>query len=177
MATAPRTVNTTGFKLAFTVGSLVVLSVAALAIGGFTESAPAGGENEVQEFLGGGMGFTSLIALFVSLFLGWAWVSVRLLFGLAEWRMELHYWIAWAALSAALVHGIGLMEMGDLRGWLSGWLATGAIVALLVTGWRRTTLIKNWGTTAWRWVHWELAVAAIALSLEHWALIEATKGG
>lgn len=171
---APANLQTTGTQMAIAVGVLLATSAIALAIGSLAE-VPEQGENEVQEFLGGGAGFGALIAVAATLFLGWAFTGVPLFARRVRWRLPLHFWIAIAALAAAVLHGIGLMALGDLRGWLSGWLAVAALVGLWVTGWKRRDLVAAWGRLPWRWLHWELAAATLLLSLEHWWIIEVTK--
>jgi hypothetical protein len=166
-------------RLALALGLFLAAVVVGLLVGALGEPAPPGQESEVQE-LGGGTGWFALVVAFVVVPLGWQYTAVplfRRLGPLAPYRVEIHNWISIAVVAVALFHGVELMALGDLRGWLSGWLATILMLGLFVHGWWRGFFRSLWGRRMWRVLHWELAVGALALSVEHWWLIEAAKGG
>jgi hypothetical protein len=166
-----------GTRLALAIALLVLASIVAALVGFIGEPAPPGGENEVQE-LGGGTGWAALVVAIGVVFLGWAYTGVKI-FGLIprlrRHRIEIHNWISIGALGLALFHGIELMALGDFRGWLSGWIATGLMMFLFVHGWWKQYWVGVWGLRMWRLIHWEVALGVIALSLEHWLLIERAK--
>jgi hypothetical protein len=166
-----------GKRLGLAVGLLILACIVAAIIGFAGEPAPAGEENEVQE-LGGGTGWASLVIAIAVVFLGWPYTGVPLfrpIPGLLRHRIEIHNWISIGALGLALFHGIELMALGDYRGWLSGWLATGLMVFLFVHGWWKSVWVNLWGLSLWRLLHWEAALGVLALSLEHFFLIERAK--
>lgn len=167
-------------RLAFAFGLIAVAIVGALALGlALGPRAAGGGESDGREFLGGFNGLGALWIMVGTLFLGWALTGRWALrpFGqlLRRNRVGIHTWTSMAALAMALVHTVGLLATEDTRGWLSGAASTLLLGALFVTGWWRTFWVKRWGLRTWRWVHWELAVGAIALGFEHWLLIEHAK--
>lgn len=144
-----------------------------------TRAVGSGQESGVQE-LGGGTGWASLLIAVGVVFLGWHRTGVplfRLLGDYARWRVDVHNWVAIGALGFALFHTAELVALGDVRGWLSGSVATLLFFLLFVHGWWRAWWVDRFGRRAWRIVHWEMAAASIAFSLLHWALIEAHKEG
>jgi hypothetical protein len=166
-----------GRRLGIAASLLLGASIIAAAVGVLGEPAPPGGENEVQE-LGGGTGWAALVIAFAVVFLGWPLTGVRifrLMPRLLRHRIEIHNWISIGALGLALFHGIELMALGDFRGWLSGWIATLLIVFLFVHGWWKNYWVGLWGLRMWRLIHWEAALGVLALSLEHFWLIEKGK--
>lgn len=136
-------------------------------------------ENDGAEFLGGFNGWGAVSVMIGTLFLGWAlsgrWLLRPLGDTLRRHRVGLHTWTSIAALGLALVHTVGLLARSDTRAWISGSASLVLMMALFVTGWWRTFYVKAWGLKTWRWVHWELAVGAILLGLEHWLIIEHLK--
>ena len=90
-------------------------------------------------------------------------------------RVGLHTWTSVTGLAAGLAHTFGLLAMGKTAGWASGGLTVALLLGLFVTGWWRNRLVAAWGLRTWRWVHWELALAAVAMGLLHWAAIEHAK--
>lgn len=86
--------------------------------------------------------------------------------------MDLHIWTSTIALGLALLHTVELVFLAEFVGWLSGTLATVYLAALFVTGWWRPRLVRSWGLTRWRIVHWVLAIGVLVLSGLHWLAIE-----
>jgi hypothetical protein len=166
------------WRLGLALAIFILASVVAAIIGLVAEPAAEGTENEVQE-LGGGTGWASLGIAIGVVFLGWAYLGVKILQPFPKWirghRIEIHNWISIIALALALFHGIELMGLGDFRGWLSGWIATGLMGFLFVHGWWKRYFVGLWGLKLWRILHWEGALGVIALSLMHWLLIERAK--
>jgi hypothetical protein len=159
-------------------------SVLALVLGAIDTHAPAdyapgyaAAETDVHEFLGGGSGWGALGVAAFTLFVGWTWTGIPLMRGLRRHRVGFHTWTSLVALALALVHGLGLTRGGYTQGSLSGWLSTGMMVGLFVTGWWRAAYVDAWGLKTWRWIHWLLAVGAILIGVEHWALIEMSRPG
>ncbi|HUR62712.1 MAG TPA: ferric reductase-like transmembrane domain-containing protein [Candidatus Thermoplasmatota archaeon] len=126
---------------------------------------------EGQE-VGGILGLVATWAMLGTLFLGWAWTGVPLMMRWKSWRIDVHNWISIGVLAFAGFHTAQFMVYDDYRGWLSGWLSNVLLLALFVTGWWRAYWVRRWGRPTWRWVHWELALGAIAFALMHWFLIE-----
>lgn len=181
-SSSERPLSTKGRWLSLSLGFLVAVSIGAVALGLLEGPTLAGGgESEVREFLGGFNGFGALFVGLAALILGWA-ASGRLAMHpvgerLRRHRIGIHAWMGVIALAMALVHAGGLMAMRDFRGWASGLASTLLLAGLFVTGWWRTRWVRAWGLRTWRWVHWELAVGALLLGFEHWAILERAKGG
>jgi hypothetical protein len=165
---------------------IVALTILLFAIGGsafagemFGEEAEGGGESEIKEFFGGFNGFGSLYVAAGTILLGWAFAGrwMLTLFGqsVRRHRVGIHTWTSIAALAMALAHTFGLLAMGETDGWASGTVSVVLMGALFVTGWWRTFWVRAWGLRTWRWVHWELALAAVLMGFLHWAAIEHMK--
>lgn len=160
--------------------TLVLFAIGASAVVGELQPRQADGkESEVQEFFGGFSGFGSLFIAAGTILLGWAFAGRWMLrpFGqtLRRHRVGIHTWTSIAALVLALTHTFGLLGMGQTTAWLSGTVSLVMLVALFVTGWWRTSFVKAWGLKTWRWVHWELALAAVLMGFLHWAAFERAK--
>ena len=165
---------------------VVALTILLVAIGGSAfvgELQPDGredpGESEVKEFFGGFNGFGSLFVASGTILLGWAftgrWMVRPLGQTLRRHRVGIHTWTSIAALAMALAHTVGLLAMGETDGWASGTVSVVLLVGLFITGWWRTRLVLSWGVRTWRWVHWELALAAVLMGFLHWAVLEHLK--
>ena len=166
--------------------AIVALTLLLVAMGG---SAVAGemlgadeaadGESEAEEFFGGVNGFGSLFVATGTILLGWAFAGRWMLrpFGqvLRRHRVGIHTWTSIAALAMGLAHTFGLLAMGKTAGWASGTVSILLMLGLFVTGWWRTHWVGTWGLRTWRWVHWELALAAVAMGFLHWAALEHMK--
>ncbi|MHB8633573.1 MAG: hypothetical protein ACYDBQ_06340 [Thermoplasmatota archaeon] len=130
-----------------------------------------GEESDVRSLVGGGFGWGALVVMCSTLLLGWAFVGVPIMMGLRRHRVGLHTWTSIVALALALLHGVALNRAGLFSGSLSGWVSTGLMAALFVTGWWRPFWVASWGLRPWRWVHWLLAAGAILIGIEHVALL------
>ena len=164
---------------------VVALTVLLVAVGGSAfagEMQPDGGdggESEVKEFFGGFNGFTSLFVAAGTILLGWAFAGRWMLrpFGqtLRRHRVGIHTWTSIAALATGLAHTVGLLAMGETAGWASGAVSIVLMGGLFVSGWWRAAWVRSWGLRTWRWVHWELALAAVLMGFLHWAAVERMK--
>lgn len=161
---------------------LVASSLVGLALGGTllaeegTESGgEASGEELLEEIGGGWAGWSSLVLIVATFFLGWARTGVPLTKPvdlLRRFRVDIHIWSSTIALGLALLHTVELVLLEEFVGWLSGTLATLYLGALFVTGWWRPYFVESWGLTRWRIVHWVLAIGVLALSGLHFLAIE-----
>jgi hypothetical protein len=162
-----------GLALGVMGAAIVLGAIVGLTLGPYSPGEP---ESEGAEFLGGFNGWGAVGVMVGTLFLGWAlsgrWLLRPLGDTLRRHRVGLHTWTSMAALGLALVHTVGLVARSDTRAWISGTASLALLLALFVTGWWRTACVRLWGLKTWRWVHWELAVGAILLGLEHWLIIE-----
>lgn len=153
--------------------SVIVGILVGLAAGPYHAGEP---EMDAAEFLGGFNGWGAIGIAIGTLFLGWAlsgrWLLKPLGDLLRRNRVGIHTWTSMAALGMVFIHTFGLLARQDTRAWISGTASALLFVLLFVTGWWRTYYVRLWGLKTWRWVHWELAVAAIVIGLEHWLIIE-----
>lgn len=124
---------------------------------------------------GGMVGLVAVWVMLGTLFLGWAWTGVPAMWRYVRYRVDVHNWTSIGVLAFAGFHTAQFMVFGDYRGWLSGWLSNVLLVALFVTGWWRAYWVKRWGRRTWRWVHWELALGALAFAFMHWLITEHSK--
>jgi len=153
--------------------SVVVGILVGLSAGAYHANEP---EMDAAEFLGGFNGWGAIAVAIGTLLLGWAfsgrWLLKPLWEPVRRHRVGIHTWTSIVALGMVFIHTFGLLARHDTRAWVSGTASALMFVLLFVTGWWRTFYVRLWGRTTWRWVHWELAVGAILVGLEHWLIIE-----
>ena len=153
--------------------SIVVGILVGLSAGKYHPDEP---EMDAAGFLGGFNGWGAIAVGAGTLLLGWAfsgrWLLRRFGDAIRRHRVGIHTWTSILALAMVFVHTFGLLARSDTRAWISGTASGLLFVLLFVTGWWRTHYVKLWGLKTWRWVHWELAVGALAIGLEHWLIIE-----
>ena len=91
-------------------------------------------------------------------------------FGTAKRRVAFHNFLSYGLVLAAAVHTT-LFVVEATYHWTLGLLwGGGAIAAMLglgVTGALQVPLVRRWGYAGWRWTHYGLALAAIALTVAH----------
>jgi hypothetical protein len=101
------------------------------------------------------------------------------LFGSAKRRVAFHNVLSYGLILAALAHMALFLVDGDFK-WTRGILWGGAsmlgMLGLGVTGALQVPLVRRWGFAGWRWTHYGMAAAVIALTLAH-MMLEGTHFG